>query len=391
MRELRELRRQGMDILTASIRDPDRSFELLTADEQEEATNTFYVKRQGAAGAARAGARALAGNPGRFFTGLRWALRIAGWDLAKLGRCLGYFGEALILGSWMRETGLKHLHVQYSSTVGLLLVKTFPVEISVSFHGPDEFIDPEGFRLRDKIEASVFSRAISSYSKSQLMKSCDYTQWSKIEAVYLGVDPERFVPRPFRPAPEPFEILCVGRLSPVKAQHVLVTAVGLLRQRGRKVLLRIVGGGPDRASLETYVRKLGLEEAVIVHGFTPQHELDRMYSHTDLFALASFAEGVPGVLMEAMAMEIPCVATNITGTPELIEHGVDGLLVPPSDVEALADAMDLLVTNPALRERIGKAGRVKIENKFHLEKNATTLRAVFERYLREPPAASTSR
>lgn len=375
-----------MDILTASIRDPDRPIDQLTAEEQDEAARTFYVKRHGLGGGLRAALATLIARPQGFLSGLKTAIRAGGFDLARLARNQVYFGQALILGEWMQQQCLTHIHVQYSSMVGLLLSKTFPVGLSISFHGPDEFLDPEGFRLREKIEACVFVRAISSYSRSQLMKSCEYPQWSKIESVYLGVDVSVFAPRPFRAAPDPIEILCVGRLSPVKAQHVLVDVAGILRARGRRVLVRLVGGGPDRATLERHIRELGLEKEVVLHGFTPQSELDELYRHADIFALASFAEGLPGVLMEAMALEIPCVSTAITGTPELIEHGVDGLLVPPSDTLAFADAVDKLIQDPEFRERVGKAARRKIETKFNLAVNGAMLLDLFQRRL----AASNS-
>ena len=380
LREVRELRRQNLEILTASIRDPDRPASQLNAEEADEAARTFYVKRTGASGAVKAILATAASRPGALLRGFVYALSLAGTHLRKWPYYLAYLSQAIVLGRWMEREKLKHLHVQYSSTVGLLLKKIFDIELSISFHGPDEFTDPEGFHLRQKIEACRFVRAISSYSKSQLMRSCGYDQWNKIEAVYLGVDGSVFTPRPFRTEPRPFEVICVGRLSPVKAQHVLVDAIHSLHRKGRDVLLHLVGGGPDRQTLEQHIARLGAGAYVVLHGFTLQADLDRLYRQSDVFALASFAEGVPGVLMEAMAMEIPCVATRIMGTPELIEHGTDGLLVPPSDAESMADAIDSLIADAGLRERLGQAARRKIQTRFDLEKNAASLRALFERY-----------
>jgi glycosyltransferase involved in cell wall biosynthesis len=195
----------------------------------------------------------------------------------------------------------------------------------------------------------------------------------------MGVDPDVFSTRPFRQAPEPFEIICVGRLAPVKAQRMLISAIAILAREGRRVLLHVVGGGPDRASLERYVEHLGIGKVVVFHGFTPQDKLDEIYRQSDVFALASFAEGLPGVLMEAMAMEIPCVATWITGVPELIRDGIDGLLVPPADPSAMATAISRLMDDPELRRNIGVAGRKRILEKFHLRKNAGHLAGIFGR------------
>jgi colanic acid/amylovoran biosynthesis glycosyltransferase len=377
MREVRELRRQGVEIATCSISLPDRPGNQLTEEEREEAARTFYAKSQGATGALAALGAAMRHRPGALLGGLVYTLRLAGRRLNRLPHLLLYFAEALILGRWMEREGLTHLHVQYSSTVGLLLKQVFPVDLSASFHGPDEFRDPEGFWLREKIEACVFVRAISNYARSQLMQACGYEHWDKIEVCYMGVDPARFERRPFRADPRPFEILCVGRLAPVKAQHVLIDTIGRLRERGRDVLLHLAGGGPDKAVLTGHAKRLGLERNVIVHGFAPQDKLDDLYRQADVFALASFAEGVPGVLMEAMSMGIPCVATWITGVPELIRNGRDGLLAAPSDVAGFADLLDSLVTDAGLRKRVGEAGRERIMEQFHLEKNCQRLAGIF--------------
>jgi glycosyltransferase involved in cell wall biosynthesis len=290
-----------------------------------------------------------------------------------------YFLQAVILGEWMRHLRLKHIHVQYSSTVGLLLRRMFPVQLSISFHGPDEFNDPAGFWLTQKIEASHFVRAISFYSRSQLMKSCDARYWDKIEIAYMGVDPSTFHPRPFRTGPLPFELLCVGRLAPVKAQHILLQAVEHLKQQGRSVLLHLAGGGPDLESLQSSIAERGLKGYVKLHDWVTHQNLDDLYRRADAFVLASFAEGLPGVLMEAMAMEIPCISTWITGVPELIRDGVDGLLVPPSDPGALAEAIARLMDDPAMRLHLGEQARQRILEKFDLHRNAVHLAGMFSR------------
>lgn len=363
----------------ASIRPPDRSLDRLSPEERDEAERTYYVKPRGAAGAVAALLAAFFRNPARFAAGLGFALRLAGLRLKQSLLNLAYFAQAAMLGQWMRRNGLAHLHCHYSSTVALLLHKTFGLGISISFHGPDEFNDPTGFWLREKIAASVFVRAISQYARSQLMMSSEVADWEKIDVVYMGVDPQSFAPRPFRAAASPAEIIVVGRLAPVKAQPVLIAAVDLLVREGRDVLLHVVGGGPSRAWLEHDVAERGLAAHVVFHGFTPQEKLDELYRRSDIFALPSFAEGVPGVLMEAMAMEIPCVATWITGVPELIRNGIDGLLVPPSNIEAFAAALRQLLDDPDLRLRMGQAGRRRVLDMFDLQKNAAALADVIER------------
>ena len=382
LREVRLLRRQ-FEIYTVSVRAPDRPVERLSEEERDEAKRTFYVKPGGAPAAVAALLSLLCSNPPGFFRGFASAVRLAGFRPRQVFLNLAYFAQAAMVGRWMRRNRLAHLHTHYSSTVALLVRKTFGFDLSISFHGPDEFNDPTGFWIREKVAACQFVRAISDYSRSQVMKSSAVEDWDKIEVVYMGVDPETFAARPFRPAPDRLEILCVGRLAPVKAQHILIAAIAMLAPEHPAIRLHLVGGGPDRASLEAEVARRKLGEFVIFHGFTPQDKLDALYRETDIFALPSFAEGVPGVLMEAMAMEIPCVSTRITGTPELIRDGVDGLLVAPSNIEELAAAIARLAADPDLRLRLGQAGRRRVLEKFDLRKNAATLGEIFQKHLRE--------
>jgi len=150
--------------------------------------------------------------------------------------------------------------------------------------------------------------------------------WDKFEISPLGVDPAQFTPRPFRERPNPFEILCVGRLVPVKGQFILLKAVSNLIAQGRTLRLRYVGDGPDRQALEDEVKQQGLTEHILFEGAVNQDRILTFYTSADVFVLASFAEGLPVVLMEAMVMEIPCITTHITGVPELIKRGENGTL-----------------------------------------------------------------
>jgi len=377
LREVRYLRTR-FDIYTASVRAPDRPAEKLAPEEKEEAERTFYVNPQGFGGAMSALLASLITRPAGTLGTALYAIRLSRFQPKQLAKNLIYVMQASIVGQWMRRNRLQHLHTHYSSTVALFAQRMFGISISISFHGPDEFTDPVGFWIREKVAACTFVRAISHYARSQLMKSANTADWDKIEVAYMGVDPQTFLPRPLRLSVSAVEIICVGRLAPVKAQHVLLAAIDLLVARKKRVLLHLVGDGPDRAVLERYAAEHGLENHVVFHGFTPQDKLDSLYRKADIFALPSFAEGVPGVLMEAMAMEIPCVATWITGIPELIRNGIDGLLVAPSDVQSFADAIERLIDDPELRIRLGTAGRKRVLDKFDLRKNSAILADVIQ-------------
>ena len=333
----------------------------------------YYIRRLGAAGAVAPHVRTLVSRPARYLAGLLYALGLAGGSPRRLLNGLFYFVEAVLLGDWMARTGVSHVHVQFATTVGLIAARIFPITLSMTIHGPAEFDDAVGFRLADKVRAAAFVCATSRWARSQLMRLCDVSQWPKLHIVPQGVDPAVFRPCPFRERPSPFQIICVGRLAPVKGLHVLVEAVDLLVRQGRRVRLRLVGDGPDRASLEREVSTRGLTPHVSFEGWANQDRVRAFYAESDIFALPSFAEGVPTVLMEAMAMEIPCVATAIAGIPELIRDGVDGILVPPSDGGQLADAIARLMDDPGLRRRLGAAGRRSVMERYALRRNAAAL------------------
>lgn len=385
LREIRELRRLGWGIDVTSIRPDTRPLSQLTAEERDERSRTWYVTTQGFSGAVRAHLVALRTQARSYMRGMLGALRLGGTDVKKAVRNLFYFTEALIVGQWMRSRDLSHIHIHFASTVGLLLTKTFPVTISLAIHGPAEFEEPVTFHLREKIEASTFVCAISSYGRSQLMKVTDPGQWEKLETTPLGINPDVFTPSSKSSFEhDSFGIISVGRLSPEKAQRVLIDAVARLVKEGRRVRLRLVGEGPDRLNLEKHITACGLSDTVRLEGALNQDQLKALYRESDAFALASFAEGVPVVLMEAMAMEIPCVATRITGIPELIRDGIDGLLVAPSDVGELSTAIALLMDDPTLRSRIASQGRCKVIQQYNLLKNIALLANVFERRLGPP-------
>jgi len=380
LREVVALRGVGFRIETASINRPDRMPDRLTDLEREEAARTYCVKAHGIAGAASAHLRTLAGTPRGYLRGVWLAVRLAKLDLWRLLMNLAYFTEGLMVGVWMWEQKIKHLHVHLASqaaSVGLFTQRVFGVGYSLTVHGPDEFCDAEGQYLTEKIAAADFLVCISSYTESQLMKLSAYTDWKKLAVVRLGVDSAEFVPVAREAGRDVFEILCVGRLTPAKGQHLLIDAVDRLVRQGRRVRLRLVGGGADEASLRVCAARIARPEAVVFEGPVNQDRIGEFYGRADAFCLPSFAEGLPVVLMEAMAMGIPAVSTYIAGIPELIRDGVDGLLAPAGDVEALVEALGRLMDSAELRERLGKSGRERVLEGFELGTNVEKLAAVF--------------
>lgn len=384
LREVLHLKSLGYEINVASINEPGEATNGLTIEEKAEAEKTYYIKRDGLFGALRSNLITFATSPLRYFSGLIYALKLAGPDLKKLAYNFFYFIEAAMLGQWMHKHNQTHLHVHFAtqaSTVGIIAKKIFSMTLSITVHGPDEFYDVKDFFLAEKIRAASFICCIGNFARSQLMALSAASEWNKFEITPLGVDPEIFKPKPFRKDPDPFEIICVGRLVRVKGQRVLLEAVEGLLSEGRRIRLRYVGDGPDRAGLEKCAKEKGLEKIVIFEGAINQDRIRELYSQADVFVLASFAEGIPVVLMEAMAMEIPCIATRITGIPELIRDDIDGLLVSASDVGALKNAITSLIDDSSLRLKLGRAGRRRVIEKYNLKPNTDRLAEVFRKRL----------
>jgi colanic acid/amylovoran biosynthesis glycosyltransferase len=380
LREVVALRALGFSICVASINEPVA----LTEEERDEAARTYYVKREGAARAVLAQLTFLARSPIAYLRALGFTLRLARTDLRALLYHLFYFVEAVLVARWMDQQALKHLHVHFATpaaSVALIVTHLRPVTMSITVHGPDEFYDVSGYQLREKIAGAKFLLAIGSFARSQLMRLSSPESWERFDVVPLGVNPARFSPRPDPGDEAPFEILCVGRLVATKGQHVLLAAAARLQAEGRNILVRLIGDGPDRASLERDAQRRGLGHCVRFEGAVSQERIVDFYRQAGIFALPSFAEGIPVVLMEAMAMEIPCVTTFVNGIPELIRDTSDGLLVPPSDDAALAAAIARLMDDRTLRRRLGASARLRVVERYNLAPNAERLADTFRRRL----------
>jgi glycosyltransferase involved in cell wall biosynthesis len=381
LREVLCLRSLGWDIQTVSIRGCDRPAEKLTRDEAEEQGRTLYVKAATISTYIQAHAATFARDPVRYAKALAYALRLGHRTPARVVRNAAYFAQAVVTGQWLRRRGIRHMHVHFASTVALIATRLFDTGFSVTIHGPDEFTDPQGFSFAEKTRHASFIVSISDYARSQVMRFSDYRNWWKYDVCRLGISPAVFSPIQARLNADPVRLVCVARLSPVKGQHILIAAVNHAIRLGASVHLTLVGDGPDRASLEAETSRLAITRHVTFAGWQNQDGVQAIYRESDIFVLASFAEGIPVVLMEAMAMEIPCIATNVNGVPELIRDGTDGLLVPASSSEDLAAAIVALARDPARRRSLGESGRRRVLELYDLGRNSVQLSDIFTRRL----------
>jgi glycosyltransferase involved in cell wall biosynthesis len=386
LREIRALRKLGVEVETFSIhRTP--ADQLLTHAEREEARRTYAVLPLDAPDFVISHLFAFVRSPSSYLATLALAVRRA--NPGVRGRLWGlfYFAEAMPVWRAARRRNVRHLHAVFgdvASDVALLVTHYArnALSWSMAIHGPDEFADVRGSNLVDKMAAARFVVAISDFGRSQLMTVSDERRWADIHVVRCGLDPDAFGTNDGRGCPRPTNsrqphIVCVGRLTHVKGQALLVEALAQLRAEGVQARLTLVGAGPKRADLESLVERLGLREHVVFAGAVGQDRIQSIYRSADVFCLPSLAEGLPVVFMEAMALEVPVVASRIMGVPELVEDGRTGLLVTPARIDQLVDALGRLVEDQALRERLISEGRKKVLSEFDVNASAAKLREIF--------------
>ena len=379
-REVAALRELGVEVDTFSVR---AGTALSDVDRAEARTTTTLVPASPVdlIGMVATAAR----HPGATIRLVRHSLRASSGGARSLAWRAFYAGEAVLLWRHLRRRGITHVHAHFANVaadvaglateLGRLLGETRTW--SFTMHGPTELADVAHFGLAAKARDADFVICISDFARSQLMALLDEHEWSKLSVVHCGIDPTRF-DAVVRPADRvPLSILCVGRLVPEKGQAVLLDALADLRSRGVDATVTLVGDGDSRHALESTARRLGLDDHVHFAGAVGQDDILAHYRDADVFCLPSFAEGVPVVLMEAMATELPVVSTHITGIPELITDGESGLLVRPGRADLLADALARLAADPDLRRDLGRAGRAAVLAAFDIRDVGPLLRDRF--------------
>ncbi|MEM1065302.1 MAG: glycosyltransferase [Pseudomonadota bacterium] len=377
LREIAALRTLGFDVEACSIRRPGPT-QLRGPAERAEAARTFYVieaaMRLWPLIAAQA---AFFRTPKRYLGALRTAWQMRAGGAKALLYQMFYFAEATVLARHLRAAGIDHLHNHFamsSANVAVLAARIAGIPFSFTLHGPADLAEPERWRLGLKAAEATFVACISQYARSQLERYADEADWPKFRIVHCGVTPEDFdAPLPENGAAAAF--VFVGRLAPVKGVDVLLEAFARARQTVPRIQLTIIGDGPERVRLEAQAEPMG--DAVRFTGYLSQAEVAELLAEADGLVLASHAEGVPVVLMEAMAAGRAVIATDITGVPELVEDGVSGFLVPASDPVAFASRMAEVAQDPVLRQRLGAEGKARVRAAFDIRIEAARLGSLF--------------
>lgn len=354
--EVAGLRALGHEVRTFSIRRPPPS-ELVSEVIRKEQAETEAVLDVGLARLALATLGEAARFPGRMVDALRltWKLRRPGLKATLLP--VVYLMEAAYLAGRLRVAGVEHLHNhigENSAAVAMLAATLAGITYSLTIHGPGEFDHPRDIALDLKIGRSAFTAAVTEFGRSQLFRWTNHADWPKIQIVHCGVEP-LFLDRPLDLPPEAPHFSCIGRLHEQKGQLVLIEAAGLLAQEGVPFTITLVGDGPMRGPIEAAIARLGLESRVRIAGWMGAEGVRDEILKSRVMVLPSFAEGLPVVIMEALALGRPVISTYIAGIPELVETGACGWLVPAGSVEETARAMREALASPV--EDLARMGR----------------------------------
>jgi glycosyltransferase involved in cell wall biosynthesis len=377
LREVDALRAIGVDVLTCSIRQT-RPEQHPGPAEKEAARTTFHVLKTARSPRKFFVAQAhFLRDPKRYFGALKhaWTTRPPGFKAAIYQ--LIFFIEAIVLAHHLKREKVEHLHNHFvfgAATVAMLVHDLTGIPYSFTLHGPADLFEPYRWRIDEKVAHAKFVSTISHYARSQTMFFSDPAHWDKIRIIHCGVSPDLYAaPRP--PNDGELRMVFVGRISPVKGLRVLLSAMPDLIADIPNLRLVLVGDGPDRVKLEEIAKPLG--DHVTFTGYLSQTDVAATLQSADICVLPSFAEGVPVVLMEALASRIPAIATRVAGVSELVEDGQSGLLVAPGDVESLKAAIKTLAHDPELRARMGEIGRAKVIDNFDIQVEAARLATLF--------------
>ncbi len=389
MREILALRDAGFDVHTFTVRRvPDG--ELLTELDCSEARNTQAILPAGFFRILFTHASMLLQAPVRYFATLGRALSRRPAGMRQLIWHLFYFVEAGLLANRLRHAGVTHTHAHFANVaanVAKLAAQMSGGTWSLTIHGHADYGDPTTSRLADKIASAAFTVCVSDFGKAQAMLQTAPALWPRIHRVFCGIDTRQFQPaaQSVNKQLSTMRLLTVARLSPEKGLTVLLDALSLARTQGADVHLTIVGYGPLREALEQQAARLGLNITLTFAGAIGQDRIQSFYQNADAFVLSSFSEGLPVVLMEAMATGLPVIASRITGIPELVRENIDGLLVPPGNVSALADAICTLARNPELRASCAASARDQVCQHFDSNVTQAPLISLFQSQLVQQP------
>lgn len=377
-REIFALEMHGWNVLRLSIRGWNTP--LVDPSDMLERDRTLFVLKGGALPLMAASLRACLIAPHRFCAALLLAIKMMrGSDRPYLWHLI-YLAEACWILPHLKRQRIRHLHAHFGTNpteVAMLASELNRGSYSLTVHGPEEFDRARCIHLGEKIRRAKFVVAVSSFARSQLFRLVEQEYWGRIEVVHCGID-QAFSKLDGTRATQAKRFVCVGRLCEQKGQLLLMRAAALLAAEGHAFELVLVGDGEHRGAIEALVARFDLASYVRITGWATSDQVKKEMLAARALILPSFAEGLPVVLMEAMALGKPVLTTYVAGIPELVIDGVTGWLFPAGSVEDARTAMRAcLDASEAELAKMGQAARVRALQRHDIAEQAARLDTLF--------------
>lgn len=359
-REVAALEASGHAVTRIAMRRP--TMPLVDPLDHAERDRTHYLLERGAAHLAGAVIRRLLRAPGCSLRALRLAWRLGAPAFPGRLRQLVYFAEGCAVANRCAAAGVTHMHAHFgtnSAAVAMLAHVAGGPRYSFTIHGPEEFDAPRALGLGEKVARAAFTVAISSFGRSQICRWAAPGDWPRIKVVHCGIEPLNY--QLSESVPDgPLRLVSIGRFSEQKGQLALIDAMRRVVRDHPQTHLELIGDGEMRPQIEAAIARAGLGAQITLTGWLSEGEVGAALVRAHALVMPSFAEGLPMVLMEAMASGRPVIATYVAGIPELVQPGETGWLVPAGDPSALAGAVaDLARTDAGRRAEMGCKARAR--------------------------------
>jgi glycosyltransferase involved in cell wall biosynthesis len=382
-REIVALEAMGVTVHRFAVRRWDQP--LVDSRDKDEVARTRIILGQGALPLTLAVVTTAVTRPIAFVRALAAAVRLGRAAGRGVAAHLAYLAEACLLLRWLRDCGAPHVHVHFatnSTTVAMLCRMLGGPPYSFTCHGPEEFDKPVAIALREKIERSAFVVGISDFGCSQLLRWARFEDWPKVKQVRCGVD-ELFLRVAATPPPDVPRVVNVGRIGRAKGQYLLVQAVARLVAEGHSdIECVLVGDGFNRVHVQKLIDDLKLNGNVRITGWMSNDDVRREILASRAVAMPSFAEGLPLVVMESLALHRPVLSTYVAGIPELVKDGECGWLVPAGSLDALTEALRKVLSTPVSElERMGRTGAALVAERHNVDTEAAKMAALFREHV----------
>lgn len=316
--------------------------------------------------------------------GMAFTLRLARRSGIRQAKAMAYFAEAILLKRLCSEHSSQLLRVHFGTNcavVARICKEIGGPPYSIAYHGPDEFDKPLGWDIGGTVSDSLFVTAITHYCSAQIKRWAPVDAWDKVHIVRCSVNPT-FLTVPEMPCDPPRRLCAIGRFSAQKGLPILIRSFAQAVKEGADIRLDLVGDGELRAQIENTIDELGIREYVVLHGALGERGVADVIGSSCGLVMASFAEGLPVVLMEAMGLGRPVIATRITGVPELVAHGINGWLVPADDGPSLVEALHAFASTPSQTLRsMGRSAHEAVREKHNITTESSKLKKIMHRYL----------